>query len=112
MSIARESTNLAATDEIPTAIVQRLLSELTPTKHPNKRVGPRAVKRLVQQAAGKLGADFYISERQFSEIARQMGIPIEPRQGNRAGRPVCSWWIGISKRSVQRFIARHGVRPV
>jgi hypothetical protein len=83
----------------PAAIVRELLAELEPTRRPNKKIGPRAVKRLIQEIGGRLGHDFYVSEAEFSTIANSMGFPIEPRP-SRAGRPVTSWWLGISKRSL------------
>ena len=112
MSIARESTNLVATDEIPVAIVQRLLSELTPSTNPKSRRGARSIKRAIQQASAKThGEDFYVSTADFVTIAEAAGFRVEERQPFRIGQPVKGWTIYITPRSLDAFLQRHQVFP-
>lgn len=92
----------------PRECCERFLSELEPTKHPH--FGTRLVKRVLQAAGAATGTPFYISERDFAEIAGQAGFCINPRIGNKV-EPVRSWTIAVSRRSLRRFLARHGVQP-
>ena len=100
------------TNTVPVAIVQRLLSELTPSTNPKSRRGARSIKRAIQQAAGKShDADFYISTASFATIAKAAGFRVEERQPFRIGQPVKGWTIYITPRSLDAFLRRHQVFP-
>ncbi len=105
----RPHVDQGTVDADTTEIIRVLLSELELTRHPNRSIGPRMVKRLLQAVAAKIGHPVYLTEAEFARICEQAGIPIEPRTGHRI-RPTTSWWLGLRRRSVQRFVAKHGVR--
>ncbi|MCL4204838.1 MAG: hypothetical protein KJ000_20360 [Pirellulaceae bacterium] len=87
---------------------RQFLSELTPTMHP--RIGCRLVKRAMQRAGARIGLPFYVSERDFAEIAEQAGFNVLPRVGPRI-KPAHAFMVGVSRRSLYRFLRRHGVQP-
>ena len=106
------NTDRPTVDEIPVAIVNRLLAELTPTKIAKHRIGARALKRAVMQASAKThGEDFYAPTKQFAEIAEAAGFPVEPVLPMRVDDPVRGWSIGVSPRSLDAFLQRHQVFP-
>jgi len=93
--------------ENPTEVCRRFLGAVARTKHPDRRRTSYGLKHLVEQASG---GQTYIPERLLVAVARAMGFSVEPTWSSKVGRPERCWHLGIDRRSLRRFVQRHGVQ--